>query len=254
MVSLKASAEATPCPICTTPAPLFGAVDFNTPCRIPDAVTLPPTGAPVAYCRCTACGFLFTDAFGNWSHDDFKTHIYNDDYILVDPEYLEIRPRSAAGLVINLFGEGRAERRVLDFGGGNDAMCANLRAAGFPLAITYDPFVPAYAQPPEGTYDLITCFETLEHMPDPVGGIGLIVEKLADPGVVLFSTLLQPPNFEALGMNWWYVGPRNGHVSLFSQKALVHAWGRHGCRVVSFNHNLHMAFRTLPDFVARRLK
>ena len=45
---------------------------------------------------------------------------------------------------------------------------------------------------------------------------------------------------------------RNGHISLFSRSALAKAWGRHGCRTGSFDDNMHVAFRTLPDF-ARRL-
>jgi len=34
--------------------------------------------------------------------------------------------------------------------------------------------------------------------------------------------------------------------------ALGHAWQHHGCNIVSFNENLHIAFRTLPEF-ARHL-
>jgi 2-polyprenyl-6-hydroxyphenyl methylase/3-demethylubiquinone-9 3-methyltransferase len=137
---------------------------------------------------------------------------------------------------------------VLDFGGGNDVLCAELRTAGFPVAATFDPFVAEFATPPDGKFNLITCFETLEHMPDPLGGIGAIVAHLADPGLILFSTLLQPADFEKLGMNWWYVGPRNGHVSMFSRDALARAWRSHGCNTGSFNDNLHVAFRTMPDF------
>ena len=154
--------------------------------------------------------------------------------------------------MLALFGAHKDGRRVLDYGGGNDAFCSHLRAAGFPLAVTYDPFVPDFASPPAGKYDLITCFETIEHMPDPVAGIGDIVAHLDEPGLVLFSTMLQPADFDQLGMNWWYVGPRNGHISLFSRSALAKAWGRHGYRTGSFDDNMHVAFRTLPDF-ARHL-
>jgi hypothetical protein len=123
-------------------------------------VKLPLTGAPVYYRRCSACGFLFTDAFDDWSQDDFKTHIYNGGYLAVDPGYQEARPRSNAALVQQVFGAHKATLRVLDFGGGNDVLCSELRAAGFPVATTYDPFVPEYAKPPEGKFDLVTCFET----------------------------------------------------------------------------------------------
>jgi hypothetical protein len=60
---------------------------------------------------------------------------------------------------------------------------------------------------------------------------------------VLFSTLVQPPAFESTGMTWWYIGPRNGHVSLFSERALAVAWQRHGFSVSSFDPDLHLAQR-----------
>ena len=55
-------------------------------------------------------------------------------------------------------------------------------------------------------------------------------------------------DFDKLGMNWWYVGPRNGHISMFSRDALIKAWRSHGCQTGSFNDKLHVAFRTMPDF------
>ena len=74
-----------------------------------------------------------------------------------------------------MLGAHKAHCVSLDFGGGNDVLCSELRAAGFPVATTYDPFVPEYAKPPDGKFNLVTCFETLEHVPDPIAGIGAIV-------------------------------------------------------------------------------
>ena len=63
----------------------------------------------------------------------------------------------------------------------------------------------------------MTCFETLEHLPDPLDGIAKIVECVAEPGAVFYSTLTQPDDFDKQGVSWWYVGPRNGHISIFTQ-------------------------------------
>ena len=253
MILKSASIALTPCKICSEPAPLLGVVDFNKCCEEPRGFKLPLSGTPVYYRRCQACGFLFTDAFDDWSTEEFKAHIYNDGYLAVDPDYTLNRPRDNAGVVQQVFGGLKEERRVLDYGGGNDVFCSELRTAGFPVAITYDPFTPEFAHRPEGEFDLITCFETLEHMPDPNGGITAILENIADPGMVLFTTMLQPDDFSRLGLNWWYVGPRNGHVSLYSREALIRAWGKHGYKTASFTENLHVAFRTLPRFAKHLL-
>jgi 2-polyprenyl-6-hydroxyphenyl methylase/3-demethylubiquinone-9 3-methyltransferase len=129
MLSLKpASAKVTPCKICQQPSTLFGVVDFNRNCVIPAGVKLPLTGTPVYYRRCNACGFLFTDAFDDWSQDDYKSHIYNAEYLAVDPGYVLTRPRDNAGVVQQVFGMHKMTLRVLDYGGGNDVLCSELRA------------------------------------------------------------------------------------------------------------------------------
>jgi 2-polyprenyl-3-methyl-5-hydroxy-6-metoxy-1,4-benzoquinol methylase len=126
-------------------------------------------------------------------------------------------------------------------------LCTSLRANGFLEAVTYDPMVPEYARQPEGKFDLVTCFETLEHLPDPVAGIERIVDCVAEPGAVFYSTLTQPADFDKQGVGWWYVGPRNGHISMFTKQALALAWARHGFKTAALNDNLHLAFRTMPE-------
>ena len=177
--------------------------------------------------------------------DDFRQHIYNDAYKLVDPDS---HPRGRARMLVvaRLWGAIKTDLRVLDYGGGNDTFCAVLREAGFPVAVTFDPLVPEYAVPPEGKFDLVTSFETIEHMPDPAAGIEAIVKFVAEPGLIFFTTLLQPADIDKQRLGWWYAGPRNGHVSLFSREALRRAWSPHGYKVLTFSDNAHLAFRTVP--------
>jgi 2-polyprenyl-6-hydroxyphenyl methylase/3-demethylubiquinone-9 3-methyltransferase len=157
MLSLTpVSAALVPCKICGEPAPLYGTVDFNRNCEIEGGIKLPPSGTPV---RCRGCGFLFTDAFDRWSHDDFRT---TSTTTAMRRSIRSMRRRGRATTRRRAGCSARAkDGRVLDYGGGNDAFCSHLRAAGFPLAVTYDPFVPDFASPPAGKYDLITCFETI---------------------------------------------------------------------------------------------
>jgi hypothetical protein len=247
--SLKpVSAASAPCKICGGAAALYGVVDFHKSCVEVQGARLPLSGVPIYYRRCASCEFLFTDAFDGWSVAQFKADIYNDGYGAVDPDYEIVRPQSNANEVIKLWGPYKARTRILDYGGGNDAFCALLRASEFPVAVTYDPMVPAHAHRPAGKFDLVTCFETLEHLPDPFAGIALLLDCVAEPGLVHISTFAQPADFAAYGLNWWYVAPRNGHISIFSRQALALAFGRYGYKTVSLSDNLHFAFRTLPSF------
>src|SRR5579859_1152953 len=148
------------CKICEGAAALYGVVDMQRPCEIPDGVKPPLSGVPVYYRRCAHCGFLFTDAFDDWDHDQFRTHIYNDGYQAFDPEYQTKRPNMNGGSVTTIWAAHKADMRVLDYGGGNDVFCSVLRASGFREAVTYDPMVPEHACLPEGEFDLVTCFET----------------------------------------------------------------------------------------------
>jgi 2-polyprenyl-6-hydroxyphenyl methylase/3-demethylubiquinone-9 3-methyltransferase len=240
------SSASLACKICDTAAPLYGVVDFHKSCEERRGLQLPISGVPIYYRRCPSCGFLFTEAFDAWDEDQFKTHIYNESYHAVDPDYLTARPSANADFVATTWATHKTDMRVLDFGGGNDVFCSALRASGFPVAVTYDPMVPEHAAKPSGKFNLVTCFETLEHLPDPLAGIARIIECAADPGAIFYSTLTQPADFDNHGLAWWYIGPRNGHISIFTKQALAAAWGRHGYKSAALNDGIHLAFRTLP--------
>jgi hypothetical protein len=121
------SAAPVLCKICGGASTLFGVVDFHKSCEEPSGLRLSLSGIPVYYRRCANCKFVFTDAFDNWSAEEFKTHIYNDDYRMVDPDYKTARPRANADVVARLWGEHRKDTRVLDYGGGN--ACSARRCA-----------------------------------------------------------------------------------------------------------------------------
>lgn len=240
--------EPSPCKVCGGVSRLFGVTDFNRSCEEVRGKFLPVSGIAVYYRRCEPCGLVYSEAFDDWAPEDFEAHIYNGAYAEVDPDYEAARPRNNAAVIANTFEASAASLKVIDYGGGNGVLAQQLRATGFAQADTYDAFHPAHRTKPEGTYNLVTCFETLEHMPDPVAGAADIAGFLEDDGLLLFSTLTQPADFSTLRMQWWYAGPRNGHVTLHTRSSLALLWARHGLQVVSFNDNLHAAFRTVPAF------
>ncbi len=132
------------CKCCGTVAYAYGVVDFHKNCEIYRRKVLDISGVPIYYHRCPVCQFIFTTAFDNFTKDDFLRTIYNDEYVVVDPDYLVERPKSNAAWLCAVFSNGRP-RQILDFGGGNGALAESLRAAGFPNPVTYDPFVPRHS-------------------------------------------------------------------------------------------------------------
>jgi Methyltransferase domain len=75
-----------------------------------------------------------------------------------------------------------------------------------------------------------------------------LTDFVATPGLILFSTLLQPADIDHQGLNWWYAGPRNGHVSLYSRDSLERLVQPFGFKLGSFNDGMHVLFREVPDF------
>lgn len=248
---LRPAAEAAPCKVCGQPARVVGRIDFNKACEEVRGKVLPSSGVYLPYRQCAACGLVFTDALDDWSPDDFKDHIYNEGYAAVDPDYVEARPNAMAGMVARMFRDAASELDMLDYGGGNGRLAENLLRAGFRSATTYDPFNPAFAERPTRTYELITCFETLEHVPDPLATARELAGLLADPGIIFFSTLVQPQDIGRIGLKWWYIGPRNGHITIHSRNSLAASWRAVGLDMVSFNEGYHAAFRTPPASAAR---
>jgi 2-polyprenyl-6-hydroxyphenyl methylase/3-demethylubiquinone-9 3-methyltransferase len=229
--------------------------DFNRCCAEERGVFLPPLGVPVYYRRCGGCGLLFTDALDDWSDEAFAEHIYNDGYAAVDPDYEERRPLNNASLICRTMKGSERALDVLDFGGGNGRFAAELSRAGFRSARTYDRFSPQHRARPEGRFNLVTCFETLEHMPDPKGGAAEIASFLADDGLLILSTLVQPKEILQLRLHWWYVGARNGHVTIFTYKALARLFADLGLRVYPTNSAaVHLICREPPAFAQHMLR
>lgn len=236
------------CKVCGAPSPLFGVVDFHKSCVEAQGRRLSLSGVAVYYRRCGECGFTFTDAFDGWGLEEFQRWIYNRDYILVDPDYAEVRPEANARMVAESFPAARESIRILDYGGGSGLLAERLRGWRF-SAETYDPF-SQFNKLPQERFDLITCFEVMEHLPQPAESVAAMAALLKEDGVILFSTLVQPEDFERTGLGWWYAAPRNGHVSLYTTAALARLFKAHGMRVGSFSAVLHIAYGRAPGFAA----
>jgi len=240
----------TICKCCGGMAVHFGEVDFHKNCEEHRGIFLPPSGIPVPYFRCWVCGFLFTRFFDHWTSNEFKAHIYNDSYSQVDPDYAAIRPESWGCLIAEHLGEFLPRISALDYGGGTGRLAEVLRERGVKRAETWDPFNRAFLAPPEGNYNLVSCIEVLEHLPDPKAGIKSLVSHLPGEGALLLSTLLQPEDIGKVGVKWSYLAPRNGHISLYTVSSLQHLLRTWGFQFCTTKHaHIHWAWRDIPFFM-----
>lgn len=88
------------CPVCGGNSTPFDVVDFNKCCEEPKGKFLPLAGVPIYYYRCGGCGFCFAPEIARWSLAEFEERIYNDDYALVDPDYIGQRPQANAASLL----------------------------------------------------------------------------------------------------------------------------------------------------------
>ena len=205
------------CKICDGDSVEFDLVDLNKACSTQDFYAFGFSGVMVPYLKCASCGFVFTKFFDDWSAADFSRFIYNDDYIKVDPEYLSIRPERMANEWANRLGECRSAR-ILDYGSGTGVFASRMRSFGFQVE-GFDPF--SSPGRPNGKFDIITCFEVLEHASDPKAALSDMKSFLEPAGCIILTTGIQPDDIMERRCNWWYIGPRNGHISIFSQDSLA---------------------------------
>ena len=210
-------AGSRPCKLCGQRAAFFDVVDFNKFCSAHDFYEFGAAGIGVPYFRCDSCGFLFTEFFDDWSTEEFSRFVYNSDYIKVDGEYASVRPLQSAEQMGRLF-RGCESARLLDYGSGSGVFGRRLGEQGFREVENYDPFSSPHR--PAGAFDFITCFEVIEHATDPIALIRDVASFMAPGAMVVFSQTLQPRDITSVRGSWWYLAPRNGHVSLYSAHAL----------------------------------
>lgn len=244
------------CPICSHDCLPLDVVDFNKSCEERRGRFLELSGIPIYYFLCSnsACRFCFAPEFSTWQKRDFAEKIYNDDYVRVDPEYLEVRPRNISSELNGMFGGYKHEIRHLDFGGGSGLMSQLLREAQW-QSISSDPFAGATAPAVLGQFNLITAVEVFEHVQNVRELIDTLSLLLAPKGVVLFKTLVSDghiaPNRR---IDWWYASPRNGHISLFTRKSLALLGARNGLNFLSLSDTLHAYWKQLPFWASQVIR
>lgn len=237
------------CKCCGRIVAVFARIDAARSCLDGAEPVLPPSGIEVTYWRCSACGFIFTTDFDTLSSAELGERIYNADYARVDPDFAFARPASFAELLQDLLAPHASWIEALDFGGGEGKLSRMMREHGFPCFDSYDPFFSEGGLP-QRRYDLVTAFEVVEHSRDPLETVQQMRALMKPGGAILFSTLLQPRRVRP---DWWYIGPRNGHVSIYTDRSLQALARRIGVLCLSVSDGLHLLYADREGRTARLL-
>lgn len=247
--------NALPCPVCGSQCAPLDVVDFNKSCAESWGMRLPLSGVSIYYYLCGRCGYCYAPEFLHWRPEDFRARIYNEDYIQVDPDYVEKRPSNNASGLINMFGHAASSIRHLDYGSGSGLLSALLNQAGW-SSIAYDPYAnPDIAPGTSGRFDLITALEIFEHVADVNRLMTDITGLLAENGVLMISTLLSDGCIAPQQrINWWYASPRNGHISLFSKQSLAILAARYGFNLGVYSADLHVMWKTIPPWASNLIR
>lgn len=243
------SVEKSNCPICNSEAHLYGELDFSKNCEERRGTIIPYTGLMVGYNRCQNCGHIFAPCFFDWLPYDYTDHIYNDDYIIADPEYVSIRPNGMADGLQNSFDSVVPFINHLDYGGGDGLMSKLLQNKGW-KSESYDPYGQSSQELPTKKYNFITAFEVLEHTAYPLETIETICSLLDEDGGILMLTtgLTDYEVDDNRKLSWWYIAPRNGHIGIFSSKSISLLAQKLGLTITSFEGKF-ILYKKLPTWL-----
>jgi SAM-dependent methyltransferase len=183
------------------------------------------------YYQCERCEFLFSDVIDH--HDN--TQVYDDTYWEnQDPDwYGRVGETLRLVALANEILRSRLDRaEILDFGCGIGGFLEmSRRSFGLnvwgtdinPPKVGGDYFLPDLGK---RKFDIIVSCEVIEHLPDPQATFDIIRAHLKPKGVFAFQTAQWDP--KTAGRDWWYLGPNNGHISLYSGKSLTRVFKKMG--------------------------
>lgn len=191
----------------------------------------------VSFFQCTSCGFIQTEE-PFWLSESYAEAINQVDAGIVDRN---LKLAKMTRSVISGYFD--PDEKFIDYGGGTGLFVRLMRDHGFNFywfdAHCQNTFARGFEADPssEMRYELLTAFEVMEHLPDPVPEIEHMLKLSRN---VLFTTTPLPPKTPNLE-EWWYYGLDHGqHVSFFTQKALSVLARKLNLNVYSDGFYLHL--------------
>lgn len=241
------------CPICDADSFFHDNLEFNKSCEENIGKFLEPSGVLIAYYLCDHCGFCYAPECAEWPLEAFEEKIYNAQYVEIDPEYKEARPRRMCAEVLEWFEpEEMKKLHHLDYGGGDGYLSQLLRQVGWNSS-SYDPFVQKdVAIADLGRFDFMTAFEVFEHVPDVQKLMSELSTLLVENGIIFLTTFLSDGHIKkGERLTWWYAAPRNGHISLFSQRSLAFLAAKQRFICLNVSDSFHVFLREVPSWASK---
>jgi 2-polyprenyl-6-hydroxyphenyl methylase/3-demethylubiquinone-9 3-methyltransferase len=223
------------CPVCGGSNSLLGTIPFE---RNNNNVPI-ETDRLIDYYKCNNCSFISCPEMLSWTAEELGKEVYNDKYVLYDPDYVSTRPTSYAEAINDGINPNIIKKlKHLDYGAGSGIMSDILRSNGWD-STSYDPYYENKVRPIT-KFNFITAIEVVEHSLDLRKTIEDMLSFLTEDGVIVFSTLLANKSTD---INWWYIGARNGHISISSVASMKKLATEAGVYFQSINETLHILQR-----------
>jgi len=174
----------------------------------------------VSFFKCNDCEFIQTDE-PYWLEEAYTPALSPLDVTLASRQaYFS---QLTENIVLNHFD---SANNFLDYGGGSGLLVRMMRDKGYSFyrqdkysENIFSQYFDILDLPSQArSFELLTCFEVLEHLPDPLKEFS---EMFSFSGNIFCSTLLQPNLSVEELEKWDYFGELHGqHVSFYSAKTL----------------------------------
>lgn len=200
----------------------------------------------ILYYRCIECGLMQTEK-PYWLDEAYDAAIADLDVGLVQRN---IQLSALVSRVLDDYFDPIG--KYLDFAGGYGLFVRMMRDRGFDF-YRYDKFCDnIFAQyfdivslhEKKTYFELVTAFEFLEHIDDPLLELERIFEMT---DTILLTTELLPPNITS-AEDWWYFVPETGqHITFYSEKSFHKLAYKLGVTYYSDGKNHHLLTRRKID-------